>query len=171
MKAEQKSAVPIGTPKISRLGSLDCIISGERSLKKDCPGIFESAAVSSLLTVKGSIGGHEINMLVDTGSGVTLIREDVWKQIHAKTLGTLQPVLRSVVTASGEKLKLLGETNVKVTIGGVSGYHLVLVAQQLTQECLLGTDFLSQYGCVVDLSPVVASHHSRWKGCFHGRQE
>ena len=92
-------------------------------------------------------------MLVDTGSGVTLIREDVhvWKQIHVKTLGTLQPALRSVVTASGEKLKLLGETNVKVTIGGVSGYHLVLVAQKLTQECLLGTDFLSQYGCEVDL--------------------
>ena len=43
--------------------------------------------MSSLLTVlvKGSIGGHEINMLVDTGSGVTLIREDVWIQIHAKT--------------------------------------------------------------------------------------
>ena len=66
---------------------------------------------------------------------VTLIREDVWKQIHAKTLGTLQPVLLSVVTASGEKLKLLGETNVKVSIGGVTGYHLVLVALQLTQEC------------------------------------
>ena len=107
--------------------------------------------MSSLLTVKGSIGGHEINMVVETGSGVTLIREDVWI-IHAKTLVTLQPVLRSVVTASGDKLKLLGENNVKVTIGGVSGYHLVLVAQQLTQECLLGTDFLSQYGCVVDLS-------------------
>ena len=28
---------------------------------------------------------------------------------------------------------------------------MVLVAQQLTKECLLGTDFLSQYGCVVDL--------------------
>ena len=25
------------------------------------------------------------------------------------------------------------------------------MAQQLTQECILGTDFLSQYGCVVDL--------------------
>ncbi|KAL5477205.1 hypothetical protein EMCRGX_G023961 [Ephydatia muelleri] len=56
--------------------------------------------------VKGSIGGHEINMVVETGSGVTLIREDVW-MIHAKTLVTLQPVLRSVVTASGDKLKLL----------------------------------------------------------------
>ena len=61
--------------------------------------------MSYLLTVKGSIGGHEINMLVDTGSGVTLIWEDVWIQIHAKTLVTLQPVLGSVVTASGEKLK------------------------------------------------------------------
>ena len=90
-------------------------------------------------------------MLVDTDSGVTLIRENVWKQIHAKTLGTLQPVLRSVVTASEKKLNLLGKTNVKVTIRGVSGYHSVLVAQQLTQECLLGTDFLSQYGCVVDV--------------------
>ena len=109
--------------------------------------MFESAAVSSQLTVKGSTGGHEINILVDTSSGVTLIREEVWKQIHAKALGTtLQPVLHSVVTASGEKLKLVGETNVKVTVGGVSEYHLVLVAQQLMQEYLLGTDFLSQYG-------------------------
>ena len=114
--------------------------------------MFESAAVSSQLTVKGSTGGHEINILVDTGSGVTLIREEVWKQIHAKALGTtLQPVLHSVVTASGEKLNLLGETNVEVTIGEVSEYHFILVAQHLTQECLLGTDFLSQYGCVVDL--------------------
>ena len=101
--------------------------------------------------MKGSISGHEINTLVDTGFEVTLIWEDVWIQIHANTLVTLQPVLHSVVAASGEKLKLAGETNVKVIIGGVSGYHLVLVAQQLTQEYLLGTDFLSQYGCVVDL--------------------
>ena len=121
-------------------------------LKKDCPG---SAAV------KGLISGHEINTLVDTGFVVTLIQEDVWIQIHAKTLVTLQPVLRSVVTASGEKLKLLGETNVKVTIGGVSGYHLVLVAQQLTQEC---TDFLSCTVWVCGRS-AAACHHSRWKGC------
>ena len=43
--------------------------------------------------------------------------------------------------------------------------HLVLVAQQLTQECLLGSDFLSKYGCVA------ACHHSRGKGCSHGGQE
>ena len=31
--------------------------------------MFESAAVSYLLTVKGSIGRHEINTLVDTALG------------------------------------------------------------------------------------------------------
>ena len=71
---------------------------------------------------------------------------------------------------SGEKLKLLGKTNVKVTIGGVSEYHLVLVAQHLTQECLLGTDFLSQYAWVCS-SSAAACHHSRWEGCTHGGQE
>ena len=33
MKAEQKSAVTIGTPRISRLDSLDCFISGGKELK------------------------------------------------------------------------------------------------------------------------------------------
>ena len=49
-------------------------------------------------------------MLVNTGSRITLVREDA--------LGTLQPVLQSGVTASGEKLKLLVETNVMVTMRG-----------------------------------------------------
>ena len=29
--------------------------------------------------------------------------------------------------------------------------HTVLVADNLTQECLLGVDFLSTYGCTVNL--------------------
>ena len=43
--------------------------------------------------------------------------------------------LAQIVTASGEKQKLLGETNVMLTIGGVSEYHLIVVAQHVTQEC------------------------------------
>ena len=53
-----------------------------------------------------------------------------------------------MVTASGEKLKLLGESNVKVTIIWISfGFGGTAV----DSGRLLGTDFLSQYGCVVDL--------------------
>lgn len=63
--------------------------------------MLESADVGSLLTVKSSIFGHELNMSVDTGFGVTLIREDVWKQIRVNSLGTLQPVLRLDIFGKG----------------------------------------------------------------------
>ena len=39
--------------------------------------MFDCAAVSFLLTVKGSIVGHGMSILVDTGSGVTLLWEVV----------------------------------------------------------------------------------------------
>ena len=48
-------------------------------------------------------------------------------------------------------MKCLVKTTIKATLGGVSEYHVFLIAQQLTLECLLGSDLLSQYGCVVDL--------------------
>ena len=49
-------------------------------------------------------------------------------------VGILQPVLYSRV----RKLKFLGVNNVKVTVGAVSEYHVVLAVQWWTQEGLLG---------------------------------
>lgn len=89
-------------------------------------------------------------MLVDTGSGMTIVREDVWKESRQEERGPLTPPFCPVVAANGQELDLLGRSEVVVSIGGLSGKHSVLVAS-LTQECLLGADFLSKHGCVVDL--------------------
>lgn len=51
---------------------------------------------------------------------------------------------------SGQELDLLGRSQVVVSVGGLSGRHSVLAARGLTQECLLGADFLSKHGCVVE---------------------
>ena len=32
------------------------------------------------LFVRGNVGGNECNLLIDTGSGVTLLRPDIWKK-------------------------------------------------------------------------------------------
>ena len=37
-----------------------------------------------------------------------------------------------------------------VEIGGLVGLHPILVAKSLTQECILGADFLVAHGCVLD---------------------
>ena len=46
---------------------------------------------------------------------------------------------------------MLGQCKVLVSVGGLSESHSVLVARRLTQECLLGADFLSKHGCIDDL--------------------
>ena len=91
-------------------------------------------------------------MLVDTGSAVSLVREDVWRKAHPGACDNqLEHADCPVVAANGEPLDLLGRTSVLLTIGGVQQDHPVLIARQLTQDCLIGADFLLKHQCVLDL--------------------
>ena len=45
---------------------------------------------------------------------------------------------------------MLGQVTLSVEIGGLVGLHPILVAKSLTQECILGADFLVAHGCVLD---------------------
>ena len=46
----------------------------------------------------------------------------------------------------------MGQCNLPVQVGGLSHDHPVLIVKSsgLTQECLLGADYLTEYGCVID---------------------
>ena len=46
---------------------------------------------------------------------------------------------------------MMGQGEVSITIGGVTRRRMVLVTKHLTQECILGVDFLIKHACVVDL--------------------
>ena len=76
-------------------------------------------AVSSSMMIQGEVAGRLTRMLIDTGSGVTLIREDVWRDVlkgggygyHLKDLN--HPVL----TANGQQLNLLGQVELPLHMG------------------------------------------------------
>ena len=68
--------------------------------------------------------------------------------------GWKSPVQR-IVTASGEKLELVGQCTMIIKIGGLSAAHTIMIARSLTQECLLGADFLSHHHCELDLQQQV----------------
>ena len=112
-----------------------------------------TAAVSSSLIVNGCISGRKTRMLVDTGSGVTLIGEKVWRELGSSPNGSapLEEPTRAVVVANGETLDVLGQVELDVVLGGLVKKHMVLVARQLTHDCLLGADFLCQHNCIIDL--------------------
>ena len=49
---------------------------------------------------------------------------------------------------NGESLPLCGQAEVTLQVGSYSGVHNVLVVWDMTQQCLLGTDFLEQCHCM-----------------------
>ena len=111
----------------------------------------ETAAMSSTVMVTGMVVGRQTRMLVDTGSVVTILREDVWRESQEPNQCTPIPPFRPVVTANGQELDLLGQSEVLIHVGGLREKHTALIAKGLTQECLLGVDFLKRHGCIVDL--------------------
>ena len=88
-------------------------------------------------------------MLVDTGSAVTILREDVWKE--AVDAQHLEPPLSPVIAANGEKLDVRGRSNVILQVGGIHTHYPVLVVRNVTQECLLGPNLLENFECTINL--------------------
>ena len=103
---------------------------------------------SSSFFVFGYIAGHHTKMLVDTGSAVTIVRENVWEEAGCDSL---ESPVRKLVTANGQEMELAGQGEEEMKIGDLTIRHVVLVTETLTHDCLLGADFLTAHGCVVDL--------------------
>ena len=118
--------------------------SDERSVK-------HTSAVASTLTLKGFVEGHPVSMLVDTGSSVTLLHENVWKEAVKNSKLELKEARCPVMAVNGESLPLCGQVHVTLQVGDYVGAHNVLVVRDMTQQCLLGTDFLEQCHCVINM--------------------
>ena len=98
----------------------------------------------------GRVDNKELRMLVDTGSAVTLIHKNVYEQLD-NTKAKLRKVLVPVVSANGEPLTIEGQCVARFTLGGLTVSHNVLIAGGISQECLLGADFLVKHKGVIEL--------------------
>lgn len=153
---DQRPSSSVAGPR--RLEGAVCWNCGERGhFRRSCPtkrkerrSPAQTSAVSSMLLVEGQIEGQPLKMLVDTGSAVTLVREDVLKGTQLKPILTLPA--NGVVAANGSRLDISGQCVLKIRIGSLLEEHAVLIARSLNQQCILGADFLTKQGCVVDLN-------------------
>ncbi len=107
-----------------------------------------NATIESTVTIEGRLEGRHTRMLVDTGSAVTIVSEDVWREVAGHY--PLQ-ASRPVIAANGEPLHVLGRVEAKMQVGTLQTTCPALMARVITHECLLGADFLLQHQCVVDL--------------------
>jgi hypothetical protein len=105
--------------------------------------------------VPGKIEDASVNMFVDCGSGISLISDEIFRQITSKKLQACTTKLQAV---NGQPLKVLGKARLSVSLGGTTrkegNFNTVYkfyVAEGISHNVIIGLDFLQTYNAVIDL--------------------
>ena len=115
------------------------------------------AAVRSKATVTtGRLGGVLSELMLDSGSSISLVRRDVLpKAQHVRRTEATRSV--QLVTASGERLPVLEHIQATVQLGELELLHDFVVVESLVAPVILGVDFLHKNGLVLDFTQTPAS--------------
>ena len=94
-----------------------------------------------------TVAGQQCNITVDTGSNISIVRPDI---LRSTTRDSLEPSSQMLRTVTGEMAPIHGRGELSISMGGLTIPHKMWVAE-ITDECILGLDFLGKHGCQVDL--------------------
>ena len=102
------------------------------------------------LYVLGTIVNQMTPMLVDTGASVTAVSYSFFSTLlPSPTMQTT--LLTSIRTVSGEELPILGQATLSFTFDATPYSFSVLVFDNLTYPVVLGCDFLTHFGSIIDM--------------------
>ena len=87
--------------------------------------------------------------LIDTGAAVTVVSESFFQsRAHSELMK--RPMNVRFVGAGGEPLSITGMARINIAIGSIRTQMIVYVCKNLTEDCILGLDFLQDHQCIVD---------------------
>ena len=103
--------------------------------------------MNSLLFAGGNVGHRCMQILLDSGAALSVIRNDALDDRSRKSLTATS---KTAIGANGLPLKVMGQVNIDVTLGRFRAAHTFIVVKDLTLECILGVDFLRSNKAVMD---------------------
>ena len=125
--------------------------------------VVVAAVRSKAATTRGRIGGVEVEIMLDSGSSVSLIQSTVL----AGAQGVVQwenarPL--QLVTASGDPLPIVEQVRPPIKLSELHLMHNFAFVENLVCPVIVGTDFLQEHGLVLDFTtPIVAVHRAHTK--------
>lgn len=105
--------------------------------------ISRIARESNSLTIGGKINGNQVMITLDTGASHSIIRSDLVENVEYLAGISLR-------TATGENLSIKGKTTARTEVGTMEIDHLFVVAD-ITDEVIIGLDFMLRHGFNLDL--------------------
>lgn len=115
----------------------------------DRPTPGNSVPLSADMRFAARISGVLCQCLLDTGSNISVINQDVLDMLP--NAPKIRKTAVRAKTASQEELPLLGRVALCFHIGGMPVNIAVYVSDRIDVPCLLGLDFLQACPCVVDI--------------------
>ena len=111
--------------------------------------------------IAGEIGGVVVEMMLDSGSTVSLIRQDIIKQLHPQSIAKLQGIPElQLITASGEPLQVVDHIKDSIRLRKLEFKHRFVVVNKLITHVILGVNFLQCHGLVLDFNHVPVDVYS-----------
>jgi len=106
---------------------------------------------TSYLIAEAQVNGISGVVLLDTGSGLTIISSRHWSIIGAKSAPPAVYDGPDIHGPEGSSIRPVGLVNITITIAGVVVQHQVILAQNFEHLILLGNDFMKIIGLVLDI--------------------
>ena len=101
-------------------------------------------------TIQGEIGEVKVEMMLDSGSSVSLIREDVLKQLTRYC--RIPSKKLQLVSAAGEPIPVVDHVSVSIRLGELQMEQPFVVVASLIMPAILGMDFLHTHGIILDFA-------------------
>ena len=80
--------------------------------------------------------------MLDSGSTISLLSENVFKKMPLRSSVQAK---QSLMTASGNLMDVIAETELKISIGDLQSSQQFIVVSSLITYCILGIDFLARH--------------------------
>ena len=117
------------------------------------------------LVISGNIEGASCDMVIDTGSNITIVRPVVLQRVSKDADIDVHPVNCLLRTVTGETTPVRYRGKLTLQLGNFKAVYDVLVAN-IENECILGHDFLISNDCVVDSSVASVTIKCRYANIF-----
>ena len=126
----------------------------KRKVKKDPEPTLRIMSGEVSKALKVNLGSTAVYALLDTGASVSVINFDLFTEMHGQLpFPSVSKGLGYKITcANGTKVQSCGIVDIEIRLGNTVVNHSVHVLRGITQDLILGLDFLRENGVIVDLS-------------------
>ena len=109
-----------------------------------------SSSISSKpFFIRAQINHIYHNILLDTGSSITIIHTRFLQRIYHNTC---EPSQNFYISANCTTINIIGKVQLEIKINGLSTFVTASTSSSLVTDVLVGTDWLNQYVLCLDIS-------------------